>query len=268
MMDFTHNTYRRLLETLQDQGYTFLTFRELARSNGSIGAPYVLLRHDVDRMPGRSQALAELESQEGVQSTYFFRTKPVSFSEAVIARIQALGHEIGYHYETLSDAKGDMELAWQLFAQEVKKFQRFGGVESIAMHGRPFSPWDNRALWERFDYRSLGIRLEAYVDIDWSQFLYLTDTGRSWNGKDNFRDHASGTPKLHDIHTIKDIIKIIRGERPNLIISTHPERWTGSVAGWLQVLITDSAINILKRTLKLVSPNGRGGKEISRSHSR
>ncbi|WP_269849870.1 hypothetical protein [Methanosarcina horonobensis] len=68
---------------------------------------FVLLRHDVDRMPGRALATAQIEHELGIKATYYFRTSENVFKPDIIRQIRDMGHEIGYHYETLSEAKGD-----------------------------------------------------------------------------------------------------------------------------------------------------------------
>ncbi len=248
-MDFTHAVYARLLQTLLERGYSFLTFSAYAKEVEK-SVPVVLLRHDVDRLPSRSVKLAELEAEYGVRSTYFFRVKPCSFSKGAISRVISLGHEVGYHYESLSDAKGDMEAGWNLFIEGVRRFHEFGGISSIAMHGRPFSPWDNRDLWRQYDYRTLGILIEAYLDLDWNRFLYFSDTGRSWSMDDNIRDFPEGVKPPKGIASTHDLIAFLDRQPLDVVISTHPERWSRSFAGWIQVLATDKAINIAKLILR------------------
>jgi len=51
------------------------------------------------------------------------------------------------------------------------------------MHGSPRSPYDNNEVWKKYDYRELGIIAEPYFDLDFSKVLYLTDTGRRWDGE-------------------------------------------------------------------------------------
>jgi len=59
------------------------------------------------------------------------------------------------------------------------------------MHGSPLSKYDSRDLWKVYDYRDYGIIGEPYFDIDFSKVLYLTDTGRRWDGdKVNIRDRV------------------------------------------------------------------------------
>jgi len=63
----------------------------------------VVLRHDIDGKLGNALRMAELEHELGIQSTYYFGF-PYTFKPEIIGKIQALGHEVGYHYEVLSKA--------------------------------------------------------------------------------------------------------------------------------------------------------------------
>jgi len=46
------------------------------------------------------------------------------------------------------------------------------------MHGSPLSKYDNRKIWEKYDYRDYGIIAEPYFDIDFNEVFYMTDKGR------------------------------------------------------------------------------------------
>ena len=50
------------------------------------------------------------------------------------------------------------------------------------MHGSPMSRWDSRLLWKYYDYHDFGIVGEPYFDMNFDEVLYLTDTGRRWDG--------------------------------------------------------------------------------------
>jgi len=47
--------------------------------------------------------MARLENELGIKATYFFRTIPHTFKPEIIKEIAGMGHEIGYHYENLSE---------------------------------------------------------------------------------------------------------------------------------------------------------------------
>ena len=76
------------------------------------------------------------------------------------------------------------------FRINLEKFREIYPVKTICMHGSPLSKYDNRLLWEKYDYRDFGIIGEPYFDIDFSEVLYLTDTGRRWDGV-SLRDKVS-----------------------------------------------------------------------------
>jgi hypothetical protein len=253
-LDFTFSKYEELIHALLNNQYAFYTFEHTV-DNQNLQRPYVILRHDVDRMPARALNLAKLEYELGVVSTYFFRIKPLSFNKDIITHIKKQGHEIGYHYEELCDTKGDFERAWQLFKMNIKRFEEVGAVKSIAMHGRPFTQWDNRDLWNHYDYKEVGILMEAYRDIDWNDCLYFSDVGRCWNSKNNVRDKIKSSQQ-NNVEVFPsntdDLIHYINRGRMNLVISTHPERWSHNTLEWLQVFVTDRSINVLKRVMTLI----------------
>ena len=90
--DFTLKTYRRLLEALMRQGYKFCTFTQ------SLENPpdrYVVLRHDVDRVPRNSLIFARLQNEMGIRGTYYVRAVPESMNREIIKVIAALRHEVG-----------------------------------------------------------------------------------------------------------------------------------------------------------------------------
>jgi len=63
------------------------------------------------------------------------------------------------------------------------------------MHGSPLSRYDNRRICDKYNYRDFGITGEPYFDLDFTKVLYLTDTGRRWDGnKVSLRDKISPSP--------------------------------------------------------------------------
>ena len=63
---------------------------------------FVILRHDVDAWHLDSLQFAKLEHSLGIRGTYCFQTGPNGFYGEIIRQIAELGHEIGYHYETMA----------------------------------------------------------------------------------------------------------------------------------------------------------------------
>ena len=123
-----------------------------------------------------------MEQAVGIRGIYYFRIVPESYDETIIREISRLGHEIGYHYEDLTMAAGDVDNAYESFCKHLEKFQKLVPVTTICMYGSPLSRWDSRAIWQKYDYRALGITAEPYFDIDFNHTFYLTDTGPRWDG--------------------------------------------------------------------------------------
>ena len=285
MRDFTLHTYRRLLETLLEQGYQFLTFEQYLQAKndlpaegdlqakrsssevifkqsdlpaeGDLPTKFILLRHDVDLKAANSLATALIEHELGICASYYFRVVPQSNQPDIIRAIAELGHEIGYHYEDMSIMQGDVDKAYTHFQEQLAYFRQFYLVQTICMHGAPTSKWDGKDLWKHYNYRDLGIIGEPYFDIDFSQMFYLTDTGRCWDGyKVSVRDKI---PVYQDewnaqglvYHSTQDIIRAAKQDKlpQRIMITTHPQRWTNSPVAWLKELLVQSLKNIIKRLL-------------------
>jgi len=180
MRDFTLKNYKELLATIFDYGYSITSLRNYLLDNNP-GDKLVIFRHDVDRKPINALNMAKLENELGIKASYYFRIVKESFDENIIKEVVKLGHEIGYHYEDLSLAKGNFKKAIKSFEKNLNKFRQFYPLITICMHGSPLSQWDNRQIWSKYNYLNYGIIGEPYFDIDFSEVLYLTDTGRKWN---------------------------------------------------------------------------------------
>jgi hypothetical protein len=147
------------------------------------------------------------------------------------------------------------------------------------MHGSPLSKYDNKAIWRKYDYKKLGIIAEPYFDVDFDDVLYLTDTGRRWDGDSvSIRDKAIGgrwqavedqtkgrggegkmwveaqknpTPSTQHLATFPrfkttfDIIKSAEeGRLPEKIMMTfHPQRWTDKPVPWAKELVWQNVKN-------------------------
>ena len=262
MRDFTLQTLHLLLSSLSEKDYSFLSFSEYLQMPGK---KFIILRHDVDARSSNSLVTARLENSMGITGTYYFRTVPGSYDEAVIREIAGMGHEIGYHYEDLAVAKGDYDLAIRLFEQNLAKLRRLVPVETICMHGSPLSKYDNRLLWEKYNYSDYGITGEPYRDTDFGKVLYITDTGRRWDGTkfsirdridDNTPDQIVGAPnpqqKIFPLHSTFDIINTLLQDclPPNIMITLHPQRWDDRLLPWLKELLWQNIKNAGKRIIQ------------------
>ena len=242
-MDFTLTKYSELLDALKAYEFKELT-----------------LRHDVDLKPTNSLRTAQMEAEKGMHGIYYFRAVPESWDEDIIKLIAMLGHEIGYHYESLTTCNGDVDKAYEDFCKNLDDLRAIVPVRSICMHGSPRSPFDSKDIWKKYDYHSLGIENEPYLDTDFSKVFYLTDTGRRWDGyKVSVRDKI---PQYQDLwieqglsfHSTDNVIEGLRkGIIPRrLMITVHPQRWNSFSVAWGKELLLQNAKNIVKRTVLLI----------------
>jgi hypothetical protein len=279
-MDFTLSTFICLLNALNDKFYRFSSFIEYVGQHNASDALQneqllIILRHDVDLLPKNALMMAQLESRLNIKGTYYFRSVTQSYDEKAICQIAEQGHEIGYHYEDVDlvirnktlkiknpgEAEALIDLAYESFCRNLEKMRKVADVRTICMHGSPCSRFDNRLLWQKYNYRQLGLVGEPYFDIDFNKMLYLTDTGRRWDGdKVNVRDKVvgkqmpdveSGNIKFKDskLRSTAEIIHAAKaGKLPDRIMMTfHPQRWTNNPVLWTRELIWQNLKNVGKR---------------------
>ena len=246
MRDFTTRIYKQLLVELINAGYTFQTFHDFMLNPAERA---FVIRHDVDTRKKNSLHFAYIENALDLPTTYFFRILPKSFDPVIVSLIKSLGHEIGYHYEDLTLARGDKQKAIRMFEEHLTELRKYYPVETICMHGSPLSPHDNRELWQTYNYRDFGIIGEPYFDVNFNEVFYLTDTGRSWNKTvASVRDKVDGNFNL-SIRSTHDLIKKIPDLPNRVMINFHPQRWNDSYLPWLRELIVQNIKNVAKRIL-------------------
>src|SRR5690606_26928848 len=130
-------------------------------------------------------------------------------------------------------------------------------------------------LWKYYYYRDFGIVGEPYFDIDFEKVLYLTDTGRRWDGvavrdkvtgREGQRDEGTKgrrdeetegrrdeeTEGLRDrnrFHSTFDIIAAVKENKlpEQIMLTVHPQRWDDRVFPWIRELVWQNVKNIVKR---------------------
>ena len=298
-MDFTLSVFKSLLTALQDSGNTFLTVTEFSRNKKQDSFPEIILRHDIDKKPKNSLITAQIEHSLGIIGTYYFRIIPGSYSESIIKEIGSLGHEIGYHYEDLQLArqktKGKRQrtsgretarlqdkeeelaaVAIESFRKNLAKLREIAPVDTICMHGSPLRSADSRVLWKYYDYRTMGIIAEPYFDFSLEDMLYLTDTGRRWDGslvsiRDRFytrddgyysgwkrkplpgsamfmTEKSTALQRQYRFRKTEFILQAISsGNLPErLMVTFHPQRWNDGTLPWLREYIWQNSKNAVK----------------------
>lgn len=238
------NHYRALLEGLRGKGFSIGPIRHYFENRLR---PAIYLRHDVDRLSFRAHHMAELEHELGIRSTYYVRCNSRGeFARPLVQSLSRLGHEIGFHYESLVFAGGDSSRALEIFYKQLQSLRELAEIRTISAHGSVLSKHDNRLLLTNIDRDQAGIYGDAGVHIDFSNLFYVTDTGGTFGSAWNVRDFVDGD-MLHGKHTPTELASLLSPDRhPEIVINTHPERWARGVPGFVQASCTDYAVNFAK----------------------
>ncbi len=179
-MEYTYAAYRELLSLLRERDYVFRDYH-----NYGDAPRCVILRHDIDTSLDKAVKMAELESEEGVRSTWFVLLRTDFYNVAskagrdALQHIRSLGHEIGLHFDEASyipDLDPD-EVVKNIIKECGLLSALLDGtshqkISCVSMH-RP-----SRATLEA-DYDIPGI-VNSYSKIFFHDFKYLSDSRRRW----------------------------------------------------------------------------------------
>ena len=259
-LDFTRNKYVEIIDAIVRSGYQVLTVSDYL-SGSQLPEKYIILRHDVDIDSFYQVQFAELEHHHGLRSSYYFRYVRDVYNKDAIDKIHKLGHEVGYHYEVMTKAKGDVNKALELFKSELNVFRENWDTKTICPHGGSFvenvdgyglkniiflvpklfshkhlfSSWSNFDLWQNNKFEDFQITGDAYRSIDFSDILYLSDTGRSWDQRFKRLDRVnSRINPLYNIRKSDEIIRLLeKGEVKGIYLLVHFEQWKDNILDWL-----------------------------------
>lgn len=175
---FSYDGYRRFLGALKQAGpcVGFKDWKENQR--------VILLRHDVDLSVESALALARIEHEAGVASTYFFRVAGNSYnvfakaSQLMIREIADRGFEVGLHFDP--SVYGELEEAALAPAVRAEAnalaFVAGQPIQTVSLHAPSI-----HGQWPR-----IAGYLNAYDSRIFSDECYLSDSRMVFRGKDPF----------------------------------------------------------------------------------
>lgn len=205
--DFSYAYLRRLLRTAQ----AYFDVHPVAEAPAALaagGRPKLIRRNDVDVSLERALRLAELEHELRVRATYMVMTNSPLYdvdaprSRAILARLLALGHEIGLHFDFADPAQRGAGAT----VEAVEPAIRAACARLEVACGQPVRSLSFHRPLPRFLRGPLRVagRVNAYARelMDW----YLSDSGGRWR-------QGEPLPMLE------------RPTRPTLQLLTHPIWW-------------------------------------------
>ena len=248
--DYNNKKLKELYSALIDSNYKIYRVMDYL-SEKPTDNKCVVLRHDVDFKPIYALRLAEIEEEMGLRSTYYFRYVDGVFDLEIMKKIEQMGHEIGYHYETLNKCDGNTKEAYNLFLQELAIFKKDFKIQTISPHGTPldrhyssytisdliklgfayicgkkvFSNWKNQNIWNEHDIHKAGILGDAYLNIDFTKIQYFSDTSKTWQVEGYKVKDVSGVPDELVISTTDELIDLIKAKEHDLYLLIHPNHW-------------------------------------------
>ena len=144
-LDYYSNFLRRIQE---NDDFIVIPFNEwLSHKTPDKEKITVLIRHDVDINLERARSMAKIERVNDTSSCYLFRNNAEKYTlkeaEQIIQEFSKQSFEIGFHYETVANANGDLNKAQSLFEEELNEMRKITPISLIAAHGDKFK---NRQL--------------------------------------------------------------------------------------------------------------------------
>jgi hypothetical protein len=120
--DFTLVKYEELCQAVADSNYTSVTLADYLKIQEPGNGKYIVMRHDIDRIPAWALGTAIIEQRHGIEATYYFRQQKGNTSR-IMDRIR---HETRNRLpliETLDKSKGDRDAARSSLAKELAGFR-------------------------------------------------------------------------------------------------------------------------------------------------
>jgi hypothetical protein len=244
--------YRRFLLDAQRHGYRLVSLERWVRDPDDDLARTLILRHDIDQHPRSALAMARVERELGVRSSWYFRWRTAH--PTVVDSLKSSGCEVGLHYETLTRKALErramtgadaalIEESRATLREEIAAFVRlFGPIRSAVPHGDSRIPAVHNAdLLKGQDCSDFGI------EFDGNQAM----TGRGlahW-----LTDRSAPEGRWKDATDPAELFA--SGVSPILCVA-HPNNWSSGRSLWLD--------RVLRAALpsRPLTPGGRPSRPI------
>lgn len=198
--DFSYSYFKKILQTAKSS-FELHQFKEAPKIVGDLEKPKLILRHDVDVSPMRALAMARVEKEFGIRSTYFVMTESPCYcmeddtSRDIFQKIMDMGHEIGLHLDPRTHGTESTKAKIDSACKELENIIGLP-VSAFSFHRPPDEYLRGRL--------TISNRVNAYAEelMKW----YLSDSKGRWK---------CGEP----------LPKLLRPEKPLLQLLIHPIWW-------------------------------------------
>ena len=254
-MIFVYKYWDQFCNELKKKGMISMPAREVNKSMQS----FLVLKHDIENTVLKAYRLAEIEHKYGHRGSFYAHAYLLEDPKNVelLKKMQAMGHEISYHYDVMDSCHGNIEAAIAEFEKNVKQFEKLGfHIVTVCQHGNPIVErvgytsnrdfFRNNKVQKR--YPQIADIMVDYKDKYCVNYAYYSDAGRKFNlifdpiNNDVINSDDKNIP-------YKDLIELMASLERKSIISTHPHRWTDSEVAYI---IKEKTFKLIKGAAKLL----------------
>ena len=178
VLTFTLADYRACLESALNRGYRFAGFHEAVAASES---PTIFLRHDIDYAPRFMSAMAQIEAELAVRSTYcvlldcpWYRLDAPE-NRAVVESVIDQGHWLGLHFDA-SGIGSDEEVIDRVVAGADRLGRDFGQQVNVVSFHNP-----GRRQIKHLELPTPLIH--TYAPRFFDEIAYVSDSNQDWRGK-------------------------------------------------------------------------------------
>lgn len=253
-MIFIYSAWNQFCFRLKEKGIISIPAQEVSEDTEE----FLVLKHDIENTVSKAYKLAEIENKYGHRGTYYAHAYLLDDPQNVeiFRKMQAMGHEISYHYDVMDSNHGDLDGAIREFEDNRKRFESLGfHIVTVCQHGNPVVErvgyTSNRDFFRSSQVQTMYPNI-ADIMVDYKQkyhtdYTYFSDAGRKFKmifdpiNNDIVNSDEKNVP-YEDLDTLFEVLP------SRAIISTHPHRWTNSAVSYIA---KEKTFKVIKTTAKL-----------------
>lgn len=255
-MIFIHKLWETLCRELQGKHIHSIPACEVTAGSER----FLVLKHDVETDVRKAYQIACIENRHGHRGSYYVQAYLLQNAENVrlLQRMQAMGHEISYHYDVLDSCGGNFEQAMVEFENNCKLFEQCGfPIVTVCQHGNPVinrvGYTSNRDFFRSRKVRDLypgmkDIMVNFKQDVP-AEYAYFSDAGRRFHliYDPINNDVEKSDDKNIPVDTLEELLDHIT--KQSCIVSIHPHRWAASS---LQYQLRSTVFKSVRSVAKLL----------------
>lgn len=188
--------------------------------------PYLIFRVDVDYREAQAVQMARIADRYDLRGSFYFRHHPGGFDLTAMYAVAGLGHEAGYHFETLDTCHGDFAQAEALFLDHLAQLRAAHlDIRTVASHGGPPTAPNYQANYDLFThapdlFTRANVLGETTLSLDFTTLTYISDAGWRWRVYDAYGPGAAGKRV-----SLRRVIEDLVSPQNALVITFHSHQW-------------------------------------------